>query len=271
MLCGSDQSAAGVTPSQLTLEKQQMFDWLKRKRTTHKLPEYSAIRQQPCRKLPSDLAAQEADPAHRARQDALQDWLLQSSRRPPADSPLFVEIVCREQGFLTIQSPQGSSHCLPVFGSPFHAGDYVRTLVDPSLSINYLVSSPLQIVGLLRDGMAVNISHFTLDRCPRCDTYCAIESASITTVDKALDCWAICKAIQLARLDLYLTYAQTAAQAGDLYTARDVLLETAGHVSFEEPRVHVLLGEVAAALDDRELFKESKAFLKFLQFNPSEQ
>lgn len=72
-------------------------------------------------------------------------------------------------------------------------------------------------------------------------------------------------------MDLYLTHAQTSARTGELYASRDVLLETAGHVSFEDPRVHVLLGQVAVALHDRELLREAKAFLQFFKLHSWER
>jgi hypothetical protein len=64
-----------------------------------------------------------------------------------------------------------------------------------------------------------------------------------------------------------LSHAQASARAGELYNARDVLLETAAHVSFEDPRVHMLLGQVAVALRDRELLHEAKAYLKFFKLS----
>jgi len=115
------------------------------------------------------------------------------------------------------------------------------------------------------------VSRSLLDRCPRCNFFSAIHSGSIITADKAIECWSIIKATKLARLNLYLTYAQTSARTGEFFASRDVLLETAAHVSFDDPRVHVLLGQVAVALHDRELLREAKAFLQFFKFNSSER
>lgn len=97
--------------------------------------------------------------------------------------------------------------------------------------------------------------------------FSAIHSVSVTPSDNAINCWSIYKASELARLELYLNHAQASARAGELYTARDVLLETASHVSFEDARVHLLLGQVAVALDDSELVREAKAFLKFFHLD----
>ena len=65
--------------------------------------------------------------------------------------------------------------------------------------------------------------------------------------------------------------SQRLAKTGELFAARDLLLETASHVSFEDPRVHVLLGQVAVALHDRDLLREAKAFLQFFKFNSWER
>ena len=124
---------------------------------------------------------------------------------------------------------------------------------------------------MLQDLREVGVEKFVLDRCPRCNFFCAIHSESITTADKAIECWSIIKATELVRLDLYLTHAQTSARTGELFASRDVLLETAAHVSFDDPRVHVLLGQVAVALYDRELLREAKAFLQFFKFNSWER
>ena len=50
----------------------------------------------------------------------------------------------------------------------------------------------------------------------------------------------------------FLDYAQAAARAQQFYTARDVQLEAAAHVSVEDPRLHLSLGQVAVALYDSE-------------------
>jgi hypothetical protein len=236
------------------------------------VPEYSAVRKTPTRGLPFDLKEQEASQEHSDRHDEIARWLCEPPRRPEVESPLFVEILdIKQQSLLTIEDSEDGSRCLPVFSTPFRAADYVRTLLDPSLSFNYLCSSPRELVKLLQDLREPGIEKFVLDRCPRCNVFCAIHSESITTADKAIDCWRIVKATELARLDLYLTHSQTSARTGELYDSRDVLLETAAHVSFEDPRVHVLLGQVAMALYDWELLREAKAFLQFFKLNSWER
>jgi hypothetical protein len=97
------------------------------------------------------------------------------------------------------------------------------------------------------------------------------ESASVTTADRAVALWALAKASELARLDLYVEYARLSAQEGELEVARDVALETVGHVSLEDPRPHLLLGQIAVALGDGRLLGEARAFLRYFEHEPWER
>jgi hypothetical protein len=154
---------------------------------------------------------------------------------------------------------------MPVFSSSFRAAEYVRTLLASGPPISYLSSSPLELLAMFRDLKQFGIDEFTLDRCPLCEEFCAVYTASITTTDDVINCWAVFKSIQLARLELFLDYAQEAARAQQFYTARDVLLEAAAHVSVEDPRLHLSLGQVAVAIYDSELLHEAKTFLRFFK------
>jgi len=46
-----------------------------------------------------------------------------------------------------------------------------------------------------------------------------------------------------------------------------VALETVGHVNLEDPRPHLLLGQLAVKLRDRELLREAKSFLQFFKLD----
>ena len=48
-------------------------------------------------------------------------------------------------------------------------------------------------------------------------------------------------------------------------------LETIGHVTVEDPRPHLLLGQLGVGLRDRRLVREAKAFLRFLKFDELER
>jgi hypothetical protein len=93
----------------------------------------------------------------------------------------------------------------------------------------------------------------------------------MTTTDDVINCWSISKSIQLARLEQFLNYAQAAARAEQFYTARDVLLEAAAHVTVEDPRLHLSLGHVAVALYDSELLHEAKKFLRYFRLKEWER
>ena len=78
---------------------------------------------------------------------------------------------------------------------------------------------------------------------------------------KVITSWKIFKATEMARLVLYFDYAQNAAKVGKFMVARDVALETVGHVTFEDPRLHLLLGKLGVQLGDKQLLREAIRFL----------
>jgi len=249
-----------------------VWDWLKRRSTREKLPEYAAVRKTPSRGLPSELAEREAGQAFAAQREAMERLLREPPRRPQAESPLFVELLAASQaGVVTMALPENGSRCLLIFSTPYRAADYIRTLLAHGPVLKYLSSSPLELVAMLRDLRRMGIEQFTLDRCPRCNIFTAIGSESITTAAAAVNCWSIWKATELARLDLYLSHARAAARAGELDVAREVVLETVAHVSMEDPRAHLLLGQIAVALQDRPMLREAKAFLQFFQLDSWER
>jgi hypothetical protein len=94
---------------------------------------------------------------------------------------------------------------------------------------------------------------------------------SLETPADLLVLWAIHKATEAARLELYLAYALRSAKAGHVEAARDVALEAVGHVNLEDPRPHLLLGELAVALGDRRLLQDAQRFLRFFEHEPWEQ
>jgi hypothetical protein len=248
-----------------------MLDWLRRSSKNQTMPEYSGAREMPSKGIPSRCSEQEAKEVFSARCDSIQRWLCESPRRPQDESPLFVEILSgNAQSVVTIERTKGS-HCMPVFSSPFRAAEYVRTLLASGSPISYLSSSPLELLAMLRDLRQIGIDEFTLDRCPRCEEFCAVSAASMTTTAEVIVCWSIIKSIELARLEQFLNYAQAAARAEQFYTARDVLLEAATHVSVEDPRLHLSLGHVALALYDSHLRHEAKMFLRYFKLKEWER
>lgn len=247
-----------------------MWNWLTRRRATDGIPEYSAIRQTPNRGLPAALEARQADPAFATRCDAIQQSLLEPPERPQAEEPLFVAIIDARQGGVVTLTPDTAGPCLPIFSTPFRAADYARTLLTSGMADGYLAVSPSRLPVMLEDLSRMGIGTFSLDHCPRCDILNAIDSTSITS-DRAIDCWSLVKATERARLELYLHYAQAAARAGDIDEAYEVVLETMAHVTFEDPRGHFLLGQIAAALHLHPTLHEAKAFLRYFKLREWEQ
>jgi hypothetical protein len=250
-----------------------MLEWLiGKKKRKEELPIYSGLKSIPTRRLPPELEEKEASQFHKTRRETLERELLDPARRPPNDEPLFIELLrAKDGGVVTINLPDNSGGCLLVFSTPLRAGDYVQTLLPARSSVQYLCSSPLELIKMLRDLGEAGVETFTLDCCPRCETFAMFGINSIKTVDDTLKVWAIFKATELARTDLYFAFALESARAGQLEVARDVALETIGHVTLEDPRPHLLLGQLGVGLRDRRLVQEAKAFLRFLKMDEWEQ
>jgi len=166
---------------------------------------------------------------------------------------------------MNLNLPDNGGQCLPIFSTPLRAADYARTLLHAGPRVRYLSTSPQQAVGMLRDVEEMGIRSFVLDPCPRCSVFTAIQCTSVKTGDDAVALWAIFKATEFSRATLYLTYALCAARAGRLEIARDVALETVGHVTLDDPRLHLLLGQIGVGLRDRTLFREAGEFLAFFK------
>jgi hypothetical protein len=246
-----------------------MLDWLmggKRK----EIPEYSLLRAIPSRPLPGKLAEDESGDAFKARCDEIEEELKRPHRRPPDDEPLFTTLInSTGGGILTITVSERP--VLPVFSTPFRAADYRQALGGSGRSLKHLLSSPQQLLGMFRDIEAMPIESFCLDRCPRCNIFSAYGTRSTKSVSDLIMVWSVHKSTERGRADLYFQYALDAARTGRLEISRDVALETVGHVTPEDPRPHLLLGQIAVRLKDRQLLREARAFLRFFHFGPWEQ
>lgn len=231
------------------------------------LPEYAALRAAPSRALPPDLAEHERSDTFATHRETIQRDLITRGREAADEGPQLVSLLAADgSGLLTMALPEDQGRCLLVFSTAFRAADYLQALDVPGPPLQYLASPPSKVVDLLRDVHASGIEQFALDRCPRCDVFTTIACDSVTSTDAAITAWAITKATEFARLDLYTEYVVGAARLGRFEVARDVALETVGHVSLEDPRPHLLLGQLALALGDRDLLGEARAFLQYLEF-----
>jgi hypothetical protein len=122
---------------------------------------------------------------------------------------------------------------------------------------------------MLRDLEASGIANFVVDKCRRCPYVVAVTSQSVATPDDVIFGWALNRSLHRARYELYSDHARELLDLGDFEHARDVLLELAGHVTFEEPSVHQLLEQVAERLEDEVLKREAREFLRFLSGSQS--
>jgi hypothetical protein len=249
-----------------------MLEWLTGRKNRRELPEYSHLRAVPTRALPSDLAHEESGEVFGSRRMAIEEGLRRTHLDPEGDTPRFTAlIVPGGKGVVTIPMPDSGRQCLPVFSTPFRAADYRQALLTAGPPVQYLASTAAQLYGMLRDVEEAGIETVTLDRCPRCSIFTVTGIRSLKTPGDLLVLWAIHKATETARLELYFAYALRSARAGQLEAARDVALEAVGHVSLEDPRPHLLLGELAVALDDRTLLQDAQRFLRFFKHEPWEQ
>ena len=243
-----------------------MLEWLTGSKKRRELPEYSRLRAVPTRTLPADLVQEEAGESFTARRDAIARELRTSAHQSQDDAPLFTELMTAHgSGAVTFPLPDGSGQCLPVFSTPFRAADYAQTLLTSMPTVQYLSSTALQLLNMIRDLETLGITTLTVDRCPRCSVFSVFHTSSLKGARDLFEVWAIHKTTELARLRLYYDYARKSARAGNLESARDVALETVGHVSAEDPRPHLLLGELAVALGDRTLLGEAKEFLVYFK------
>lgn len=249
-----------------------MLEWLIDRKKRRELPEYSYLRAVPSRALPFDLAQEESGENFGSRRMGIEEDLRRRHQDLQADTPHFTTLVDPGgQGVVTIPMPDGDSQCLPVFSTPFRAADYREALLVANPSVQYRVSTAGQLSAWLRDVEKAGIDRVTLDRCPRCSIFTVTGIRSLNTPADLLVLWAIHKATELARLELYLASALKSARKGECETARDVALEVVGHVSLEDPRPHLLLGELAVMLRDRTLLHEARTFLRFLKHESWEQ
>ena len=241
-----------------------MFGWLRKRRAPPTLPEYAALRSRPSRKLPDALVAIEASDDQRRRCDAIHEDLLRPPNIPSPDHAFLISFAVLQQGgVLTIPMPDGSQS-LPIFSSPIRAADYARTSLRQGPDVQYRVSTATECATMLRDLREAGVASVAFDRCPRCDVLMTFKTSAGMSATDVLTMCAIQKSTQLARAELYYRFACEAARSGGLNVARDVGLEAVGHVSMEDPHLHLLLGKLAKRLHDRRLRSDAEAFLLYL-------
>ncbi|MEA2235503.1 MAG: hypothetical protein QOC81_227 [Thermoanaerobaculia bacterium] len=239
------------------------WPWAKKKRV---LPSYSGFRSVVLGDVAPDLAAAERSEAGQTQMDEIQSRLVEGAERPTVDTELFtVLIAADDSGVITITPPSRQPPILALFSNRVRAADYHDELLGHGTAPRFRVLTATQLLGLLSSLRDAGIREFALDRCPRCSTFATVTIAESASEDTLIRLWAISKATELGRLNLYLTYAQTLATGTQFDLARQVAYETIAHVAPDSPQAHLLLGELGIALKDRRLVREAETFLRFLR------
>jgi len=219
--------------------------------------------------VPDDVSAEERSAPHLERRDALERQFLDRARGRTNGGVVFIALrPPTGDGIVTVQAPDGRGRCFPVFTTLARADDYARTAFGQGARPCYAGSDPLQIVAVLHAVRELaSAEWFAVDRCPRCSVFSVTGIEAMKGPDHTISVWARAKATETARAELYFAHAGRLARSGRLYEARDLALETAGHVTFEHPGVHLLLGQLAVALGDGALRQEAAAFLEFFHYD----
>jgi len=240
-----------------------MFDWLFRKSPHGGLPYYKILEQNQPGRQRRDFSDLEKSPEFDRLRTQFAAELLSQPRRPKEDQPLLTTFVTGQSSFFTITLPD-SRHCLLCFSSPIRAAAYARTHAR-ALRLKYLSSSSQEFARLLGDlRRSKAIQDFAMDVCPHCLTFPAIQIKELMTSADVLKIWSICKSAELARESLYFTHAKEAAERGDPQEAREIALGAIQHVTMESARLHLLLGQIAVSLMDKDLLRDARMFLEFL-------
>lgn len=228
------------------------------------LPLYTQIRNIPRRGVPFDLEKLEKSAEHMTRQDAFEMELASSLLLPKPDDPALTIFVSGGANLLTVPVPgEDDVSCVPLFSERWRAVDYARTRFAGRADVAFAVMSVAGFVSTLRDVEKVGRFEFTIDCCPRCDEFIRYETSLAEESGDLIRMIGVHKANELARRHLYYHYALKKALMGHHAMAREVLLETVGHVTMADPDTHLLLGQLGVAMNDDELVREAHEHLRF--------
>jgi hypothetical protein len=225
-------------------------------------PLYTQLRKIPSRGFPADLRKMEDSAEHRTRQDMFEMQLQSSSLLPKADAPVLTIFVIDGSNLVT-NALDDETQCVHVFSERWRAVDYARTRLANQPGLAFAVLSPDGLVELLRDCEKSGKFAFTIDCCPRCENFTPYDSTLADAGAYLVQMIGVHKATEMARRHLYYHYALQKARMGHHVAARDVLLESVGHVTMSDPDTHLLLGQLGVAMNDAELASEAHEYLRF--------
>jgi hypothetical protein len=225
-------------------------------------PLYTHLRKIPSRGFPADLRKMEDTAEYRTRQDMFEMQLQSSSLLPKPDAPALTIFV--SDGTNIVANPLGDDgQCVHVFSERWRAVDYARTRLSGQDNLSFAVLSANGFVELLRDCEKTGRFAFTIDCCPRCENFTPYDSTLADEGAYLVQMIGVHKASEMARRHLYYQYALQKARMGHHVSARDVLLESVGHVTMSDPDTHLLLGQLGIAMNDAELVHEAHEYLRF--------
>lgn len=231
------------------------------------IPLYSELIATPSRRLPDGLRERETSEPFRQHSAAWQKRLLEG-RRPTDEQGVFVSLGSGNGGVVTFGLPDDGRRAVLYFSSPLRATDYRDSMGPDGASAQFLSLTLPNFLKMLRDLEKAAILDLTLDRCPRCPIVTVSQTESIQTIEQAWTMRCTIKGAEIAREQLYFSYALDAARAEHLDEAREVALEAVGHVTIEDPNMHLLLGQIAVAFGDTKLAEEAKTLLGYLRMEP---
>jgi hypothetical protein len=225
-------------------------------------PLYTQLKKIPSRGLPADLRKMEDAAEHRTRQDMFEMELVNSSLLPKPDAPALTIFVTGGSNLVAI--PLGDdAQCVHVFSERWRAVDYARTRLANQPGLSFAVLSADGFVELLRECEKSGNLSFSIDCCPRCENFTPYDSTLADDGAYLVQMIGVHKATEMARRHLYYYYALQKARIGHHVAARDVLLESVGHVTMSDPDTHLLLGQIGVATKDDELVREAHEYLRF--------
>ena len=226
------------------------------------LPQYTELRRRPNRHLPSSLVAQEHQPVFRERSDAIRrDLLSLPSRRD--DSAFLTTLWADHRSAISLPLPEGG-YGLLVFSRPALALDYVNLKLPDTAAPMFRVWTPIRLAQMLAQLRTTGVGWAVFDRCPRCEVVSTVSTQGMRVASDVLNVWAIGESLRRARTELYLKHVAKVAPVAP-EEAKEIALETAGHIAPDDHEVHVALGVVGLRLGDRGLVREACDFLRFLK------
>ncbi len=228
-----------------------------------RFPEYSALRGRRGPDLPAYIEAKEQTDAFRNRFDAIVDWLLDDEINRRFDTPKFVLVRSRDTESLAGFDLSSGGTIITLFSGLYRAVDFFRSRWDElrTDAILPVPNSVHDLMVIIENARADGTTLFVLDPCPNCDRWDLLKEEAMRSPTALVAGWASAKALQFARLELFMVEAIARIREGALDAARTALLAAVAHAAPDDPRPHFLLGQVASATQDLSLLEEVWEFI----------